>query len=722
MPRRSHHAIVLAALLLLVTRVRTADAASCTVPADAGCATIQAALNQAGPGDTILVSAGTYSEKVSFANGGTAGGGYVTLQGAAAHGSILDGTGVAGSNMILIDTKSYVKVVGFEIRHNLNVSDGSGVRIIGSGAHIEIRDNAIHEVRGSNAMGITVYGTEAASISDLIIDGNQIYDCDPAPSEALTLNGNVELFEVTDNIVRDVNNIGIDFIGGETDIQPDASKVARNGVCRGNQVYRARSSYGGGFAGAIYVDGGRDILIERNLTSESDLGLEIGAENAGITARNITVRDNLIYRNDKVGIVFGGYSASVGRVENSFFLNNTLYQNDTLNQGLGELWIQFAEGNVIRNNIFFGDRDTLLYSENGNVNNELDFNLWFTSGADPTFVWNGTPYSGLPAFKAGSLQEASGLYADPQLVAAGAANFHLASTSPAVDAGDPAFVAGAGETDIDGATRVSGGRVDIGADEVSCGNGVIDVGESCDDGNLVDGDGCDSNCTLTAECGNAIRCGAEQCDDGNTVAGDCCLSGCLYEVIGSLCDDANLCTNDDVCDGAGTCAGSATAAATCKGVPASKSSIQVKDSSTDSRDLLKWKWSRGAATVAAEFGTPTSTTGYALCLYDGSANPQPRLNATVPASGLRWSQTTRGFRYKDKNAAASGVRAITLKEGEATKSSLSLQGKGADLSLPPLGLTVPVTVQLRNSGGGCWGATYSTFSSNDAAKFSAKSD
>ena len=30
-----------------------------------------------------------------------------------------------------------------------------------------------------------------------------------------------------------------------------------------------------------------------------------------------------------------------------------------------------------------------------------------------------------------------------------------------------------------------------------CGNGIIEAGETCDDGNLINGDDCDSNCTLT---------------------------------------------------------------------------------------------------------------------------------------------------------------------------------------------------------------------------------
>ncbi len=702
---------------------QAAIAATCAVPVDVGCATIQAALNQAGPGDTIAVNAGTYNEKVTFPNGGSAGGGYITLQGAPAHASILDGTGVNGSNMILIDSKSYIRVVGFEIRNDTGVSDGSGVRFIGSGSHVEIRDNKIHDIRGSDAMGITVYGTQPTSISQLIIDGNEIYDCEPARSEALTLNGNIEQFEVTNNIVRDVNNIGIDFIGGETDIQPDSSKVVRNGVCRGNQVYRARSIYEGGYAGAIYVDGGRDIVIERNITSESDLGLEIGAENSGITTRNIVVRDNLIYRNDKVGIVFGGFDASVGRVEDSSFLNNTLYDNDTFGTGVGELWIQFASNNVIRNNIFFGGQETLLYSENGNVGNQLDYNLWFTSAAAATFVWNGNGLNGLAAFRTASGQEAAGLYSDPLLVNPATGDFHLSALSPAVNAGDPGFVEGAGETDLDGSTRVSGGRVDIGADELTCGDGNLDAGEDCDDHNLTDCDGCDSNCTLSTTCGNRVLCGAEQCDDGNTVNGDCCSAACAFEANGNPCDDGNLCSNADACDGFGACLGVAEAAVLCKTAPAGKSTLQLGDSPDNSRDALKWKWTRGDATLSADLGMPTAGTRYALCVYDASASPQPRLAANIPAGSTRWVQTSKGYRYKDRDGTADGVRAITLKEGEVGKASVSVQAKGAGLPMPTLPLTPPFTVQLRNQEQACWGATFNTqISINDPAKLRAKND
>ena len=393
---------ILAGLVLFLGGAAPAGASLLIVPDDQ--ATIQAALDAAMAGDTIEVRQQVYHEKIAFPRSGNAVDGYITLQAFPGDKPVLDGTGVSGSNMVLIEDRSYVKLIGFEIRNDLGVNDGSGVRFLGSGSNIEIRDNEIHDIRGQHAMGITVYGTGATPISNLIIDGNEIHDCEPFRSEALTLNGNVTDFQVTNNVVRDVNNIGIDFIGGESDIQPDSSKVARNGVCRGNTVLRAREQ-GGGYAGGIYVDGGRDIVIENNTVSGCDLGIEIGAENSGIVASGVIVRDNLVFANEKAGIVFGGYKSSVGRTKSCQFLNNTCYENDTLGEGLGELWIQYAEDNQIRNNVFYStSQNVLLYSEAGNVNNTLDYNLWYTeAGAGSAeFVWQGTSYGSFAAYRAAS--------------------------------------------------------------------------------------------------------------------------------------------------------------------------------------------------------------------------------------------------------------------------------------------------------------------------------
>jgi parallel beta-helix repeat protein len=55
---------------------------------------------------------------------------------------------------------------------------------------------------------------------------------------------------------------------------------------------------------------------------------------------------------------------------------------------------------------------------------------------------------------------------DPNFVDAANDDYHLSSGSPCIDVGDPNGVY-TGQTDIDGQTRVFGGRIDIGADEVT---------------------------------------------------------------------------------------------------------------------------------------------------------------------------------------------------------------------------------------------------------------
>ena len=453
-------------LLVPLMLASTADASSGIVPDDFP--TIQRALDQAMPGDVIQVKDGTYFEKVRFIRSGNAADGFITLQPFPGHRPILDGTDVPGTHMVLIDSVSYVQLIGFELRNNLGVEDGSGVRILGSGSHIEIRRNRIHDIRGIDAMGITVYGTSTtASISDLVIDQNELYDLEPAQSEALTLNGNIERFVVSRNTVRDVNSIGIDFIGGELDINPDPTKVPRNGVCRFNQVSRAHANYGGGFAAGIYVDGGRNLVVENNIVSGSDIGIEVGAENAGVVASGVIIRNNLVYGNDKPCLVFGGFDASVGRVRNSQFLNNTCHKNDRVATGVGELWIQHAENNIVRGNVFVGRGPELLLSEDGAVDNSLDYNLWFTPTGElvARFTWEGTTYEGYAAYQAGSEQDRRSPFADPLFVHAAGADFHLRPGSPAIDVGDPAIVPAVGELDMDLEARRMGPRVDIGADE-----------------------------------------------------------------------------------------------------------------------------------------------------------------------------------------------------------------------------------------------------------------
>ena len=89
-----------------------------------------------------------------------------------------------------------------------------------------------------------------------------------------------------------------------------------------------------------------------------------------------------------------------------------------------------------------------------------------------------------------------------------------------------------------------------------CGDGHLDAGEACDDGNQIGTDACTNGCTVAA-CGDGIvRAGVEQCDDGNLAAGDCC-SACSFEAATTVCRGAT-----GICDLAENCTGASGACPT----------------------------------------------------------------------------------------------------------------------------------------------------------------
>ena len=65
-----------------------------------------------------------------------------------------------------------------------------------------------------------------------------------------------------------------------------------------------------------------------------------------------------------------------------------------------------------------------------------------------------------------------------------------------------------------------------GSAPTTCGNGRLDKGELCDDGNTADGDGCEADCVPTPLCGNGLVEMGEGCDDGNVINDDACSNAC----------------------------------------------------------------------------------------------------------------------------------------------------------------------------------------------------
>ena len=66
----------------------------------------------------------------------------------------------------------------------------------------------------------------------------------------------------------------------------------------------------------------------------------------------------------------------------------------------------------------------------------------------------------------------------------------------------------------------------------SCGDGVVDEGEECDDGNSDSTDACTAEC-VPARCGDSIvHAGVEDCDEDNIIDDDCCSTMCKAPVCG----------------------------------------------------------------------------------------------------------------------------------------------------------------------------------------------
>jgi cysteine-rich repeat protein len=89
-----------------------------------------------------------------------------------------------------------------------------------------------------------------------------------------------------------------------------------------------------------------------------------------------------------------------------------------------------------------------------------------------------------------------------------------------------------------------------------CGNGIVEAGEECDDGNLDNSDHCLDSC-VQATCGDGHVGPGEGCDDGNAIDDDMCTNECALlscgdgmVQVGEECDDGNA---DDTDECLGTC-------------------------------------------------------------------------------------------------------------------------------------------------------------------------
>lgn len=191
------------------------------------------------------------------------------------------------------------------------------------------------------------------------------------------------------------------------------------------------------------------------------------------------------------------------------------------------------------------------------------------------------------------------------------------------------------------------------------------------------------------------------------------------DLLADLCDNCPAVANSDQADADNNGIGDAcdsqdlcppVPAVTCRAAGKSKLQIKDRDPLVDERgDYLIWSYQKGPATAQADFGDPTATADYAVCVYDGAGlNIDMRLAGTNP----NWAALgDKGYQYKDKTYAHYAIGKLQLKGGAAGKTKLQLKAKGENIPFVPatlpLDTTTDVRVQVFNSDNAiCWESVF----------------
>ncbi len=468
--------------------------------------TIQHAASTVTAGAKVYVETGVYNESVNFPNSGTSTN-PITFANYSGQTATIDGTGlsVTGTQgLINIVNQSYITVSGLEVR-NYTTSSASktpaGIWITGSGSGVQLLNNLVHNItttseKNGNAFGIAVYGTSSTPITGITISGNQVYDLKTGESESMNVDGNVTYFTISNNIVHDNDNIGIDAIGFEG-VGPTGSDQARYGLVTGNTVYNISGINNAGEgnsydADGLYCDGCEYVIFERNTIYNCDIAMEAASEHKGHSSSYVTIRNNLFYDSNAVGVTIGGYSNTVGASDHVIVVNNTLYNNNVKNQG-AEFQIQYhsgdASGNIFENNIVYaGTQNVWIYSFVKGTTTypappaTLNWNLYYSTAgyvASTSIDWAGKyNYKTYALYQAGAGEDANSPNANPLFdnLTSTPPNLDVASNSPAVNAGGTSLSCSLGYcgtgTSIYGSVDYAGnprtnasGQINIGAYE-----------------------------------------------------------------------------------------------------------------------------------------------------------------------------------------------------------------------------------------------------------------
>src|SRR6266850_1966719 len=402
--------------------------------------TIQKAANTLVAGETAIVNAGTYYERVLVTGSGIAGS-LITFQ---TQGNVL----MQGFNI----QASHIKVDGFEIANipavdYTNRSNGSGVYLLGSNS--EITNNYIHQ---TPAAGIYL---EPSGTSNNLIGANRIVS---AVECGIFAQGNNNLVVSNDishtRAVAGSDADGIRFFG-------TGSTIRKNYI---HDIVAADSPGQILNIDAIQTWGPADsVTIEQNMfdvPGDNMQGAMISISAPPV--QNLTFRNNIFMNGSQTplgsAINIMGYSGTglLNTVLNTIIANNTFVRTGGNNLAYCVNLHDGVQNATVMNNAFYNCGGSLF----GYVSTAPLFGgttSGITIGNNSVFTTDGVP-------PLGGANPNDVWMVDPMFLNMATRDFHIQAASPLINTGAtlPQVT-----NDYDGVSRPQGGAYDIGALEAS---------------------------------------------------------------------------------------------------------------------------------------------------------------------------------------------------------------------------------------------------------------
>lgn len=348
---------------------------------------------------TIHLRAGTHKPAVNgifINNNRGVNGQWFTIRNYPGETAVVDGTditakfsalfSIAGAKFIKIEGLKLTKMTNDSTLTNSAPSSGTkdtrfGIIVSGQAANIIIKKNEIYDMAWTRTLNqqktptasdnlnpLVILGTTDTSIRNVIIDSNSVYDNITGYAEAVTVNGNVDSFAITNNLVFDNANIGIVAAGNYQWVVDDPNfsvtathNFSKNGFILNNTVYRNISPIA--VSAGIYLDGSRYVTVEDNLSYNNGTGISIGNEQYNSVSGYHMVRSNVFRDNLTAGMYYGSTNSTSwveyctvkwNTIKDNYVLDSVLRAKANNQYGITNASQRYTEANIyrLRNSVF----------------------------------------------------------------------------------------------------------------------------------------------------------------------------------------------------------------------------------------------------------------------------------------------------------------------------------------------------------------------------------